>query len=118
MGVSTRAMPATATWRPARQAHRRVDARFVHQHGRQHGAARGGVKALEVSFVGVGMSASALAALRSGQIDAMSNTEPVMTMLEQKGDVKIISDTRTLKGTQEVFGGPMPACACTRRWSS
>jgi NitT/TauT family transport system substrate-binding protein len=35
----------------------------------------------------------------------------VMTMLEQKGDVKIISDTRTLKGTQEVFGGPMPA-AC------
>jgi NitT/TauT family transport system substrate-binding protein len=40
----------------------------------------------------------------------MSNTEPVMTMLEQKGEVKIISDTRTLKGTQEVFGGPMPAC--------
>jgi NitT/TauT family transport system substrate-binding protein len=34
-----------------------------------------------------------------------------MTMLEQKGDVKIISDTRTLKGTQEVFGGLMPA-AC------
>jgi NitT/TauT family transport system substrate-binding protein len=34
-----------------------------------------------------------------------------MTMLEQKGDVRIVSDTRTLKGTQEVFGGPMPA-AC------
>jgi NitT/TauT family transport system substrate-binding protein len=32
-----------------------------------------------------------------------------MTMLEQKGEVKIISDTRTLRGTQEVFGGPMPA---------
>jgi NitT/TauT family transport system substrate-binding protein len=59
----------------------------------------------------VGTAAGALAALRSGQIDAMSNTDPVMTMLEQKGDVKIISDTRTLKGTQEVFGGPMPA-AC------
>ncbi len=41
----------------------------------------------------------------------MSNTDPVMTMLEQKGDVKIISDTRTLKGTHDVFGGPMPA-AC------
>ncbi len=72
---------------------------------------RAGVKATEVSFVGVGTSASALAALRSGQIDAMSNVDPVMTMLEQKGEVKIISDTRTLKGTQEVFGGPMPA-AC------
>jgi NitT/TauT family transport system substrate-binding protein len=41
----------------------------------------------------------------------MSNTDPVMTMLEQKGEVKIISDTRTLKGTNDVFGGPMPA-AC------
>jgi NitT/TauT family transport system substrate-binding protein len=65
----------------------------------------------DVSFVGVGTAAGALTALRSGQIDAISNTDPVMTMLEQKGDVKIISDTRTLKGTLEVFGGPMPA-AC------
>jgi NitT/TauT family transport system substrate-binding protein len=70
---------------------------------------RAGVKASEVSFIGVGTAAGALAALRSGQIDAMSNTDPVMTMLEQKGEVRIISDTRTLKGTQEVFGGPMPA---------
>lgn len=72
---------------------------------------RAGIKGNEVSYVGVGTSAGALAALRSGQIDAMSNTDPVMTMLEQKGEVRIISDTRTLKGTQEVFGGPMPA-AC------
>lgn len=72
---------------------------------------RGGLKAGDVSFIGVGTAAGALTALRSGQIDAMSNTDPVMTMLEQGGDVKIISDTRTLKGTAEVFGGPMPA-AC------
>ncbi|VTU29801.1 ABC transporter substrate-binding protein [Variovorax sp. PBL-E5] len=72
---------------------------------------RAGLKANDVSYIGVGVAAGALTALRSGQIDAISNTDPVMTMLEQKGDVKIISDTRTLKGTQEVFGGPMPA-AC------
>ena len=72
---------------------------------------RGGLKAGDVSFIGVGTAAGALTALRSGQIDAISNIDPVMTMLEQKGDVKIISDTRTLKGTMEVFGGPMPA-AC------
>ena len=71
----------------------------------------GGLRSSDVSFIGVGQAASALAALRSGQIDAISNTDPVMTMLEQKGDVKIISDTRTLKGTLEVFGGNMPA-AC------
>ncbi len=72
---------------------------------------RAGLKSTDVSFVGVGTSAGALAALRSGQIDAMSNIDPVMTMLEQKGEVRIISDTRTLKGTLEVFGGNMPA-AC------
>jgi len=72
---------------------------------------RAGLKASDVSFIGVGTSAGALTALRSGQIDAISNIDPVMTMLEQKGDVQIISDTRTLKGTREVFGGPMPA-AC------
>jgi NitT/TauT family transport system substrate-binding protein len=72
---------------------------------------RGGLKATDVSFIGVGTAADALTALRSGLIDAISNTDPVMTMLEQKGDVKIISDTRTLKGTLEVFGGTMPA-AC------
>lgn len=72
---------------------------------------RGGLQAGDVSFIGVGTAAGALTALRSGQIDAMSNTDPVMTMLEQKGEVKIISDTRTLKGTVDVFGGTMPA-AC------
>ncbi|KRI00477.1 ABC transporter substrate-binding protein [Curvibacter sp. PAE-UM] len=72
---------------------------------------RAGIKAGDVSFIGVGTSAGALTALRSGQIDAICNIDPVMTMLEQKGDVRIVFDTRTLKGTREVFGGPMPA-AC------
>jgi len=72
---------------------------------------RAGIKAGDVSFIGVGTSAGALTALRSGQIDAICNIDPVMTMLEQKGDVRVVFDTRTLKGTNEVFGGPMPA-AC------
>ena len=71
--------------------------------------ARAGLKAADVSIVGVGTAGSALAAMRSGHIDALSNIDPVMTMLEQKGEVRIICDTRTLKGTAEIFGGPMPA---------
>ncbi len=70
---------------------------------------RAGLKPGDVSFIGVGTAAGALAAFRSGQIDALSNTDPVMTMLEQKGEIRIIADTRTLKGTVEVFGGAMPA---------
>lgn len=68
-----------------------------------------GIRASDVSYVGVGNAAGALAALRSGQIDAISNMDPVMTILAQKGEIKIVSDTRTLKDTAAVFGGPMPA---------
>jgi NitT/TauT family transport system substrate-binding protein len=59
----------------------------------------------------VGSSAGALSALRTGQIDAICNLEPVMTQLEQNKEIKIIADSRTLRGTQAVFGGDMPG-AC------
>ena len=72
---------------------------------------RGGLKSSDVSFISVLTSTDAVSALRSGQIDAVSHSDPALTMLEQRGDVKIIKDTRTLKGTIEVFGGPMPG-AC------
>lgn len=71
--------------------------------------AKGGLKPSDVSFIGVGTSAGALSAMRSGQIDAMVNLDPVITMLEQKKEVRVIADTRTLKDTNTVFGGPMPA---------
>jgi NitT/TauT family transport system substrate-binding protein len=73
--------------------------------------ARAGVLPHEVSYVEAGTVASALAAVRSGQVDAISHTEPVMTMLENRSEVRIVADTRTLKGTQELFGGAMPS-AC------
>ena len=71
--------------------------------------AQAGLKADDVNFVGVGTSYNAVVALRQGQIDAISTIDPMMTMLEQKNDVRVIVDTRTLKGALEVFGGPMPA---------
>ena len=70
---------------------------------------RAGLKPGDVSFVGVGTAASALTAIRAGQIDAMCNVDPIMTILEQKGEIRLIADTRTLKGTVDVFGGAMPA---------
>ena len=68
-----------------------------------------GLKGSDVSFIGVGASLAAATALRSGQIDAISNIDPVMTQLETSGDIVIISDVRTTKGTMEAFGTPMPA---------
>ena len=73
--------------------------------------AQAGIRPAEVLFVPVGTGESALSALRAGRIDVLSNTDPVMTMLEQKGEVKLIADTRTVQATQTFFGGNMPA-AC------
>lgn len=63
----------------------------------------------DAAIVGVGLGAQAIAAIKSGQIDAISNTDPVMTKLEQDNAIKLLADTRTLKGTQEVWGAPLPA---------
>jgi len=73
--------------------------------------AKAGLKPSDVSIIGVGASQGAVAAMRSGQIDAISNLDPVITLLQRSGDLKIISDTRILAESDKVFGGPMPA-AC------
>lgn len=72
---------------------------------------RAGLRPLDVAYVAVGSGSAALAALRDGQIDALCHTDPVMTVLELRGEVKTISDARTLSGAKAVFGGTMPA-AC------
>jgi NitT/TauT family transport system substrate-binding protein len=70
---------------------------------------KAGIKPNEVSIIGVGASQGAVAALRSGQIDAISNLDPVITILQRGGDIKIVSDTRDVAEADRVFGGPMPA---------
>ncbi|GAB1385120.1 ABC transporter substrate-binding protein [Melaminivora sp.] len=71
--------------------------------------AKAGLKPSDVSFVGVGAGNGAVAAMRAGQIDAISNLDPVITLLMRSGDLKIIADTRKLDEAERVFGGPMPA---------
>jgi NitT/TauT family transport system substrate-binding protein len=73
--------------------------------------AKAGLKPSDVSIIGVGTSQGAAAAMRSGQIDALSNLDPVITLLQRSGDLRVVSDTRVVAEADRVFGGPMPA-AC------
>jgi NitT/TauT family transport system substrate-binding protein len=73
--------------------------------------AKAGLKPADVSIIGVGAANGAVAAMRSGQIDAISNLDPVITLLQRSGDLRVISDTRVVAEADKVFGGPMPA-AC------
>jgi NitT/TauT family transport system substrate-binding protein len=71
--------------------------------------AKAGLKPTDVSIIGVGASQGAVAAMTSGQIDAISNLDPVITLLQRGGNLVIASDTRDPKEAERVFGGPMPA---------
>ena len=71
--------------------------------------AKAGLKPTDVSIIGVGAGQGAVAAMRSGQIDAISNLDPVITLLQRSGDLKIVSDTRIVTEAEKVFGGPMPS---------
>ena len=71
--------------------------------------AKAGLKPGDVSIIGVGAGAGAVAAMRAGQIDALANLDPVISLLTRSHDLKIISDTRIVAEADKVFGGPMPA---------
>ena len=68
-----------------------------------------GLKSTDVSFVGVGAGAGAVAAMRAGQIDAISNLDPVISTLEKDGSIKVVTDTSKIEATRKLFGGDMPA---------
>src|SRR5437763_6509993 len=72
---------------------------------------KAGLKPGDVSIIGVGTANGAVAAMRAGQIDAISNLDPVITLLQRAGELKIVSDTRVVAEADRVFGGPIPA-AC------
>jgi NitT/TauT family transport system substrate-binding protein len=70
---------------------------------------KAGLKPADASYIGVGIGPSAVAAIQRGEIDALSNVDPMITKLEQDGDIKIVADTRSEEGTRAIFGGSNPA---------
>jgi NitT/TauT family transport system substrate-binding protein len=74
-------------------------------------AAKGGLKASDIVAIGVGAGASVVAGIEKGELDGVSQADPALTILQEKGLIKILLDTRTMKGNQDLFGGSMPA-AC------
>ena len=67
--------------------------------------AKDGLAPDSVSIIGVGATAGAVAAMRKGELDAISNLDPVIHQLEAAGDIVAVVDTRTAQGTQQVYGG-------------
>lgn len=72
---------------------------------------RDGAPMDEVSFVDVGSGMGAVTALRQGRVHALCHADPIVSALEQRSEVRVLYDTRSLKASQELFGGTMPAAS-------
>jgi NitT/TauT family transport system substrate-binding protein len=73
---------------------------------------KNGVDANSVGVIGVGLGATAVAAMEQGNIEAAVMLDPAVTLLQGKNkDLRILSDTRTQKDTLDVFGGEYPGGA-------
>ena len=71
--------------------------------------ARDGLPPDSVSIIGVGASSGAVAAMQKGEIDGISNLDPVITRLEKSGTIVAVVDTRTPQGMKDVYGGAYAA---------
>ena len=80
---------------------------------------KNGVDPTAAAVIGVGLGATAVAAMEQGQIDAAVMLDPSVTVLQgSHPDLRILSDTRTQKDTLAVFGGEYPGGAlyATASW--
>ncbi|HEX8666194.1 MAG TPA: ABC transporter substrate-binding protein [Beijerinckiaceae bacterium] len=75
----------------------------------QYAMVKAGLKPTDAAIIGVGGGAGAVAAMKKGEIDAISHLDPVIAKLEADGDVQVLIDTRTEAGTRALFGGSNPA---------
>jgi NitT/TauT family transport system substrate-binding protein len=71
--------------------------------------AKAGLAPADASFVGVGGGQHAVDAMKTGEIDAISNLDPVITRLQQDGAIRIVTDSRFPRVNYEIFGGTNPA---------
>ena len=77
---------------------------------------KNGVDPNGVGIIGIGLGATAVAAMEQGSVDAAVMLDPAVTLLQGKyKDLRILSDTRTQKDTVDVFGGEYPGGALYTR---
>src|ERR1044071_879863 len=77
---------------------------------------KNGVDPNNLGVIGIGLGATAIAAMEQGSVDAAVMLDPAVTLLQGKNkDLKILSDTRTQHDTVAVFGGEYPGGALYTR---
>src|SRR5205807_2182979 len=77
---------------------------------------KNGVDPNSIGVIGIGLAATAVAAIEQGSVEAAVMLDPAITQLQGRNkDLKILSDTRTQHDTMAVFGGEYPGGALYTR---
>jgi len=76
---------------------------FIRYYLKQHGLTDN-----DISIIGVGSGAAAVAALQQGKIDLLVNYDPAATIVVERGLGKILIDARNDEGAKAVYGGIYP----------
>jgi NitT/TauT family transport system substrate-binding protein len=74
-----------------------------------HMMVQAGLKPEDASFIGIGAGNTVVAAVKRGEVDGLVNVDPMINLLDRDGEIKVVADTRTMDGTNKVYGGPYPA---------
>jgi NitT/TauT family transport system substrate-binding protein len=79
--------------------------------------AKNGMDPNSTSVVGIGLAATAVAAMEHGKVNAAVMLDPAATLMQNKykENFRLLSDTRTAKDTLDVFGGEYPGGALYTR---
>ena len=79
--------------------------------------AKNGMDPTSTSVVGIGLAATAVAAMEHGKVNAAVMLDPAATLMQNKykENFRLLSDTRTAKDTLDVFGGEYPGGALYTR---
>jgi len=79
--------------------------------------AKNGMDPNGTSVVGIGLAATAVAAMEHGKVQAAIMLDPAATLMQNKfkDGFRILADTRTAKDTLDVFGGEYPGGALYTR---
>ena len=64
-----------------------------------------------INYVVLGNPLTAITMLRGGGIEFLCASDPLITMLEKKGEIESLRNFRSLKETQRAFGGLLPGNA-------
>lgn len=72
-----------------------------------------GVNQQRVSFIPLGSSLNAIQAIKDGLVDALCASDPLMTLLDKRGEINIVRNLHSVRETTRVFSGMLPGnCVC------